>query len=114
MSREPLIPNAVGRLDDVVEASAAGDVQKASKLLFERGVDVKAKRDKAWAEFTNARKEFQTLGTFMFRINEPGDFAERVRVACGGSAEVKASESDLEIGFSTMLRTIRRNCDDGK
>lgn len=89
MSSEQLIPNAVGRLDDVVEALAAGDAEKAKTLLFERGKAIAQKAAVAGEEYDKANRERDAVVYFAFKIIGCPDFAERVRVACGGGAEVK-------------------------
>ena len=90
MSSEQLIPNAVGRLDDVVEALAAGDVLKASNLLWKRGNDINRKRSIAAREYDKANHELSAVMDFSERLGADRDFAERVRAACGagGGREV--------------------------
>ena len=87
---EQLIPNAVGRLDDVVEALAAGDVLKASNLLWKRGNDINRKRSIAAREYDKANHELSAVMDFSERLGADRDFAERVRAACGagGGREV--------------------------
>lgn len=86
MTNEQLIPNAVGRLDDVVEALKAGDKQKAGNLLYERAEQVREKIIRADDEHQKAKREFNEITSFSYRVINQTDFAERVRVACGGGA----------------------------
>ena len=104
MSDEQLIPNAVGRLDDVVEALAAGDVLKASNLLWKRGNDINRKRSIAAREYDKANHELSAVMDFSERLGADRDFAERVRVACGGGPK---PADDGEIGLFTTIRHSR-------
>lgn len=96
MSDEQLIPNAVGRLDDVVAALRAGDVVKASNLLIQRSKDVVAKRDEYAKNWRNADEELQCLAGFVTNLGADRDFAERVRVACGGGERPVINVYDAE------------------
>ena len=92
MSSEQLIPNAVGRLDDVVEALKNGDVAKAQDLLFERGGIVVERRDAISKEWSKADAELRCVHSFAEKIGRDKDFAYCVRVACGGGTEVNGDE----------------------
>ena len=89
---EQLIPNAVGRLDDVVEAIRDGRIDDAIGLLVERRRDVLIKKETFQEEVEKAKEEFYAINGFLKRIANDSDFAERVRVACGVGAEVKGDE----------------------
>lgn len=86
---EQLIPNAVGRLDDVVEALAAGEWDDAIILISKRISSVVEKIETSETILHNARREYRQLNDFSIRYAKDPEFAERVRVACGGGAEVK-------------------------
>lgn len=92
MSNEQLIPNAVGRLDDVVEALKNGEWQKPFGHLRKRDKDVRAKADSYDRLSKSAKDEMGEILRFMDRCAEDDGFRERVRVACGGGAEVKNDE----------------------
>lgn len=84
MSGEQLIPNAVGRLDDVVEAIREGDRERAKKLLaFELARIMEKKRDYEkhyWA----AAKCVDSVEEFANRIGVD-DWWNLARRACGWS-----------------------------
>ena len=93
---EQLIPNAVGRLDDVVEALATGDGRKAFGLLRERLefraalVEVSQKRDEAIRGKAayyerlckSAKDEMGEILRFMDCYAEDEGFRARVHAVC--------------------------------
>lgn len=99
MSGEQLIPNAVGRLDDVVEALAAGDAKKAKELLFERAKAISRKAAVAGEEYDKANRERDAVVFFGFKITSDPDFVERVRLACGGGKEVIIDVPAYDMGL---------------
>ena len=87
MSNEQLIPNAVGRLDDVVEAIRDGRIDDACTLLEAEGdrrhaklEAIKAERAKEWDAFIDVEAFRHVLGI------ATQDKIELIRVACGGGA----------------------------
>jgi len=94
MSGEQLIPNAVGRLDDVVEAIRDGRKNDVIALLCDREIPVLFKVEIAKDEMEKAESEFDAIHAFLMRYAKEPDFAERVRVACGGGVSARDTSPD--------------------
>lgn len=87
MSSEQLIPNAVGRLDDVVEALRDGDVDRAANLLDAELARLEAKREQIRNDLGKVEKAISEVNHFRFKFRSEEEW-ERVRVTCGGGVEV--------------------------
>lgn len=83
MKNDQIIPNAVGRLDDVVEAIRVGDNQRAYTLLSERYCQVRGKRNYYEKMHGAALIEAGEILRFMDRFAEDDGFRDRARKACG-------------------------------
>lgn len=81
-----LIPSAVGRIDDVVAAIAAGDQADAVRMLWERGKIVAAKRAEYQRLTDQADAEMRAVLDFAERYSGNAGFRADVRQACGGKA----------------------------
>jgi hypothetical protein len=82
MSSEQLIPNAVGRLDDVVEALATGDGRKAFGLLRERDEAIRGKAVYYERLCKAAKDEMGEILRFMDCYAEDEGFRARVHAVC--------------------------------
>lgn len=91
MSSEQLIPNAVGRLDDVVEAIRNRDLDRAANLLDSEFVRLETKREQIRNDLHKVEKAISEVNHFRFKFRSEDEW-ERVRVACGGGMEVKSDE----------------------
>jgi hypothetical protein len=90
-----VIPNAVGRLDDVVEAIRDGDRERAYDLLhceFSRLVQKKIRHDKEGEKIRHAQDE---VGEFMLAIRKYQDSWDVARKLCGWSG-VEGFEGPVE------------------
>lgn len=96
MSERQLIPNAVGRLDDVVEALADGDCVVAEILLVARRVEVGRKYDLARAEAAKHFEELNSINAFIAALRDDEGFRERARLACGGGPSAEEATPDEE------------------
>lgn len=88
MSSEQLIPNAVGRLDDVVEAIRSRDLDRAANLLDAELARLEAKQEQIRNDLNKVEKAISEVNHFRFKFRSKEEW-ERVRVACGGGSEVK-------------------------
>ena len=84
MSSEQLIPNAVGRLDDVTDAIRRRDDREALRLLWERGKQVEAKRNEYQRLSDNANAEMRTVLDFAEAYSLDPEFRKNACAACGG------------------------------
>lgn len=82
-----LIPPAVGRLDDVVAAMAAGDKAEAVRMLWERGKIVAAKRAEYQRLTDQADDEMRAVLDFAERYSGNEGFREMVRQVCEKAGE---------------------------
>lgn len=81
---DQIIPNAVGRLDDVVEAIRDVDIIAVLELLHERRKQVWEKIDHLKKLHEKAVAEDCEIMRFMDLYAENSDFRHRAREACGG------------------------------
>lgn len=82
MTNEQLIPNAVGRLDDVVEAIRSRDLDRAANLLDAELARLEAKREQIRNDLGKVEKAISEVNHFRFKFRSEEEW-ERVRVACG-------------------------------
>lgn len=83
---EQLIPNAVGRLDDVVEAIRGGNPLQAAKLLDDEYSRLMGRRDHIRKEMDKVETAINDVNWFTLKMRDREAW-ERVRVACGGTDE---------------------------
>lgn len=84
---DQVIPNAVGRLDDVVAAIADQDPTKAVKLLWERGRQIEHKRNLFQRNADQANAELRAVLDFAEKYSANAGFRKVARAACGGPAD---------------------------
>lgn len=100
MSGEQLIPNAVGRLDDVVEAIRGGRIDEACTLLEAEGDRRQAKLESIKAELEKERDALIDVESFRFELGAATiDRIEKIRLACGGGKEVVIDVPAYETGL---------------
>lgn len=100
MSSEQLIPNAVGRLDDVVAAIKEGQRASVIALLSERELYVLLKKENAEEEAAKAKSEFDVIHEFLIKFATSPDFAERVRQSLGTGEQLVIDVHEYDTGMS--------------
>lgn len=109
---EQLIPNAVGRLDDVVEAIRRGDIDKACTLLEAEGDRRHAKLESIKAELEKERDALIDVESFRFELGAATiDRIEKIRMACRNGAK-SAEDGIAPVGAFTILRHSQKGHDD--
>lgn len=88
MSEKQLIPNEVGRLDDVTDALRAGNDREALRLLDERAIALREWLDKLVKEFRTAKQRRQSILDFVDRYLADPEFRGQVRRECGWAEEI--------------------------
>ena len=80
---EITIPNAVVRMNAVVEAIRDGNRPQAIRLLWKRGKEIERKRDAAQREADAANAEMRAVLDFAEDISRDSCNWDEVRRACG-------------------------------
>ncbi len=89
MSSEQLIPNAVGRLDDVVEAIRDGNLEKAITLCNQERMRLAEKCMKLKIEHRAARDSEREVHEFLREICTDGTVWRQARIDCGWKGQTE-------------------------
>ena len=100
MSEEQLIPNAVGRLDDVVAALREGRRADAIAMLSDRELCVLLKKENAEEEAAKAKSEFEANHKFLVKFATCPEFSERVHESLGGFDRPVINVHEYDTGMS--------------
>ena len=90
MISEQLIPNAVGRLDDVVEAIKNRDLDRAEELLDSELARLESKREQIRNDLGKVENAISEVNHFKLKFRSEEEW-QRVRAARWGGAEADRS-----------------------